>query len=326
MPKGSPSLAKMVAAFSAMAIIIVIGIPFALNLYSTYAPDWMRVKPADLPEDAMEVDLSVRVLNDLVLTVSSTALEVYVFDADKVQVDVDATDTTTGLAIFQAPFWEGEQIYLQLREAAPNAAGYIVYTSALIPAVVPKGDVNGDSQLPDILAAVTTTSVATFSVRDQGGNTISGTATNYLNTTDASIRVEIVCTTTDCWYGTPEDFIDMQTGYSYLNGIFVVLKFNATQDMSGYEWYFAEGSSYYYVYRYGAFFNDADDYSDGAAVFTISTGSTFDNGGAAGANATLTIDIYDTCKLISGGGVSSQSFLNGDSDLNPTVISTLVHE
>lgn len=325
MAKGSPSLAKVMLSFAAVAIVIMVAAPMILN--SAWMPDWLRTKPADLPDTADEVDLSVRVLQDLADTVySSAGLEVYVFDANKVQVDVDATDTTTGLAIFQAPFWEGEQIYLQLREAAPNAATYVVYTSPLIPCTVPNGDVNGDAQLPDIHAAVTTSSVATFAVRDQSGNAISGTSINYLNATDASIRLELVCTSTDTWYGTPEDFIDMQTGYSYLGGIFVVLKFNATQDMAGFTWYFAEGTSYYYVYQFDAFFNDADDYSDGAAVYSIATGSTFDNGGAAGANATLTIDVYDTCKLISGGGVSSQSFLNGDSDLNPTIINTLVHE
>lgn len=309
-----------------VSVALIIIIPIAQNMYSAYAPDWMRVKPPDLPVEAEQVDLSVRVLKDLSDAVHSTALEVYVFDANKEQVDVDASDTTTGLCVFQAPFWEGEQIYLQLREAAPNSAGYVVYTSDLISAEVPEGDVNGDAQLPDIIAVVTTTSVATFSARDQGGNAISGTSTNYLNDSDASLRVEVVVTTDDTWFGTPVDFIDMQTGYSYLGGIFVVLTFNATQDMAEYEWYFAEGSSYYYVYRFDAFWNDADIYSDGAKVFTLSTGSTFDNGGAAGANASLTVDIFDTCKLTSTGGVTSQSFMNGDSDLNPSVITTLVHE
>lgn len=317
--------AKLIAVMSIALVIAAVAIPFVQSLYAQYAPDWARQRPTELPEEAEQVDLSIRVIQDLSDTVSSTALEVYVFDSNKNQIDYDASDTTTGLCVFQRPFWEGESIYVQLREAAPNSATYVVYTSPLIQMTVPNGDVNGDAQLPDIVAQVTTTSVATIACRDQGGTSISATATNYLNDTDASINLDIICTTTDCWFGTPAGFVDMQTGYEYLAGIFVVMKFNATQDMLEYDYYFTEGSYFYYIYIYDAFFNDADIYSDGTKTVTIATGSSFDNGGAAGANATLSIDVYDTCRLISG-GVNSQSFMNGDSDLDVSAISTLVHE
>jgi hypothetical protein len=289
-------------------------------LYETYAPDWARQRPADLPEDAKIVDLSVRIQMTLARDVSGTAIPIDVYDASMNPIESQSTDTTTGVATFQADYWEGETIYLQPYTAASSTTG-VFYTLPLIEVTVPEGDVNGDAQLDQIMGyQVASTTAATFSVTDQSANTVSGTATNYINaSSDASLRVTVVCGQTDAYYGLPFAFHDYRTGFDYLAGGWIVLTSNITQDMTGYDYYFEEGSTFYYVYSFDMITNDADVYSDGAITIVLSTGSTFSANDAA-----ITIDVYDCMKLNSAGGVDSNSFKNYDTDMNPSVITTRV--
>jgi hypothetical protein len=290
-------------------------------LYETYGPDWMRTKPATLPEDAELVDLSIRISDQLSMGVFSTAVPVYVYDANMVFIESANSDTTTGVSTFQSDYWEGETLNIQAY-VAPVAAGAHAYSTPVTEFVVPQGDVNGDAQLANWYLYQPTSGVATFGVTDQGSAAISGTAINYLNASvDASIRVTIVCTTADDAYGTPEDWTDMKTGYKYLGGVFIVLKFNETQDMQAYDWFVEEGSYFYYIYRASMIINDSEIYTDGALTVTIATGSTF-TGGAG--HASIVIDVFDSMKLNSAGGIDSNSWKNYNSSNNPSAVTSVV--
>jgi hypothetical protein len=288
-------------------------------IYETYGPDWMREKPSDVEEDAEQVDLSIKCQFVLGRDVPGSALPVDIYDSNKIFVETASTDTTTGVASFQDAFWEGETVFVQAY-VQPNSASAQAYCTALTEMTVPEADVNGDAQLSTLNIREPTGSAATFSVTDQGSNAISGTAINYINaSSDASLRVTVVCTSTDSVFGTPEAFHDWRTDYDYLAGGWVVLTSNITQDMQGYEYYFEEGSTFYYVYAFAMLINDADDYADGAITLVLATGSTFSANDAA-----ITIDIYDTLRLNSAGGVDSNSFKDYNSSNNPSVITTRV--
>jgi hypothetical protein len=290
--------------------------------YEQYAPDWAREKPGEIPEDSALVDLSVRLQYALGRDVPGTAIPIDVYDANMVPIETQNTDTTTGVATFQADYWEGETIFLQ-PYTAPSSTTGLLYASDAIQYTVPEGDVNGDAQLPQIEIRELTSSEATFTAADSGGTAVSGTATNYLNgSSDSVLRLTIVCTSTDSNFGMPTTMHDERTGFDYLAGGWIVLRTNESQDLQGVAYSITTPSYYYYVFSFAMIVNDADDYSDGVLVFTVSATSTFSAGSG---DCSLTIDIYDCMRLTGSGGIDTNSWKDYDTDLTPNVITTAIN-
>lgn len=284
-------------------------------LYNEFAPEAWREKPAGVTEESELVDLSIKLFHELDRG-DPAATPIRVYDAAK--VFIESASTSSGVATFKAPYWEGETIYLQIRAAAPNSADYVTYTSPLIEILVPEGDVNGDAELSTIGIWETTTSVATLTITDQDGASISDTTQNYINTTDTSVDV-LVSITADCVYGTPEAFTDMDTGKHYLAGVWLRVNCTQPQSINNYDAHFYSQYGHYYIFSIPMVIRDSDFGYTTGRTFSIDTGT---SGFSASANFTL--DLFDTCWADSLAGISENSFMNGDSDLNPTAVATLV--
>ncbi|MBR9682294.1 MAG: hypothetical protein GOV02_01340 [Candidatus Aenigmarchaeota archaeon] len=302
--------------------VILLGAGFLLfmgpaqNMWSQYAPEEWRAKPEGVTEDSALVDLSIKLMHALDRgNPASTPIRVY--DSDK--NFVESASTSSGVASFLAPYWEGETIYLQVRAAAPNSATYVTYTTPLMEYVVPDGDVNGDAELPVLSIDETSTSVATFNIVEQGFATISTEATDFINTTDTQLTITVAITG-DCVYGTPADFTDMDTNKHYLSGVFLVIKSTAAQPtLRNYIANFYSSSLQYYIFRIPMIVSDSDLGYQTARTFTIGDGAT-----AFAAAADFDFDLFDTCWANSVADINENSFQNGDSDLNPTAVANKV--
>ena len=290
--------------------------------YETYAPDWARDKPGEVADDAVLVDLSVRLQYALGRDVPGTAIPVDVYDANMNPIETQNTDTTTGVATFQADYWEGEIIYVQ-PYTAPSSTTGLMYAQDAIQYTVPAGDVNGDAQLEQIAIRELTSSEATFTAADSGGTAVSGTATNYLNgSSDAVLRLTIVCASTDANFGMPTTFHDERTGFDYLAGGWIVMRTNESQDLQNVAYTITTPAYYYYVFSFSMIVNDADVYSDGVLVYTIAATSSFSAGGG---DCSVTIDIFDCMKITGSGGIDTGSWKDYDTDLTPDVITTAIN-
>ena len=290
--------------------------------YETYAPDWARDKPGEVADDAVLVDLSVRLQYVLGRDVPGTAIPVDVYDANMNPIETQNTDTTTGVATFQADYWEGEIIYVQ-PYTAPSSTTGLMYAQDAIQYTVPAGDVNGDAQLEQIAIRELTSSEATFTAADSGGTAVSGTATNYLNgSSDAVLRLTIVCASTDANFGMPTTFHDERTGFDYLAGGWIVMRTNESQDLQNVAYTITTPAYYYYVFSFSMIVNDADVYSDGVLVYTIAATSSFSAGGG---DCSVTIDIFDCMKITGSGGIDTGSWKDYDTDLTPDVITTAIN-
>jgi len=267
-----------------------------------------REKPGELPADAELVDLSIKAVHVLDRG-DPAATPIRVYDAN--MNFIESASTSSGIATFSAPYWEGETIFLQARAAAPNSATYVTYTTPLMQFTVPEGDVNGDAELPILGLWETSTSVAYFNITDQTAATIYTEATDYVNTTDTQLNF-MVSITADCVYGTPEDFTDYDTGKNYLAGVWIVLTATASQaTITNYVAHFYSASLEYYIFKMPMIVRDSDlGYQTGRSI-TIGDGAT-----AFTASADFDFDMYDTCWANSVSDISSSSFMNGDSDLN----------
>jgi hypothetical protein len=228
--------------------------------------------------------------------------------------------SSSGLVTVTQKMIAGTTMYFQVRAAAPNAAAYATYTTPLVAFTVPHGDVNGDAyiQTDPYLIHETSTSAATFAITDQDNNAVSTEATIYVNDTDTSLNV-LVSITTNCDYGTPEDFTDMATGYSYKAGMFLVLKSTATQTLNSVYTHFYSSSLHFYIFQLPMLIRSTNLGYIGSRTFVIDTGTA-----SFTASADFDFDIYDTCQLDSTGAINENSFKNGDSDLNPTAIANKV--
>ncbi len=288
----------------------------AQNLWTQYAPEEWREKPVGVTENSELVDLSIKLMHALDRG-NPAATPIRVYDAD--MNFIESASTSSGVATFLAPYWEGESIYLQVRAAAPNSASYVTYTTPLLEYVVPVGDVNGDAELPVLSIQETSTSAATFNIVDQGFATISTEATDFVNSTDTQLTITISITA-DCSYGTPEDFTDMDTNKHYLSGVFLVVKSTAAQPtLRNYIANFYSSSLQYYIFRIPMIVSDSDLGYQTARTITIGDGAT-----AFVAAADFDFDIFDTCWANSVADINENSFQNGDSDLNPTAVANKV--
>jgi hypothetical protein len=275
-----------------------------------------RDKPGTVGADAEQVDLSIKTLHALDRG-NPAATPIRVYDAD--MNFIESASTSSGIATFSAPYWEGETIYLQARAAAPNDAAYVTYTTPLLQYTVPEGDVNGDAELPILQLWETSTTAAYYNVTDQNSAAIYTEATQFVNTTDTSLNV-LVTITADCVYGTPEDFTDYDTGKHYLAGVWLVLKATASQaTITNYVAHFYSASLEWYIFKIPMIVYDSDLGYQTGRMFTIGDGSTVFT-----ASADFDFDLYDTCWANSVSDISSSSFMNGDSDLNPASLANKV--
>jgi hypothetical protein len=284
--------------------------------YSTYAPEAWREKPGTIAPEAKQVDLSVKLYHVLDQG-APAATAILTYDANK--VFIESATSSSGIATFSAPYWEGETIYYQVRSAAPSAATYVTYETPLTSVTVPNGDANGDSKLPMIGLWETSTSVATFSVFDQDMKAIAADPVGgCVNTTDTAVHV-FVSITADCTYGTPAAFTDTNTGKSYLAGAWLVITTNTTLGLKSFTYMFGDMDYNYYLFNIPMIVYDSDfGYKTGHEFTMDATAST---GITATADALFTVDLYDTMWAESLGGITTNSWLNGDSDLNPAVLS-----
>jgi hypothetical protein len=296
-------------------------------LYDNYGPDWMRTKPGDLPDDSQPVDLSVGLWVDLHDIVPGTAVPVDIYDANKILIETRNSDTTTGIASFQFDFWEGETVFVQAYVAG-NAATGLTYMSPLLEFVVPDGDVNGDAQLATIHLQEPSSSTAapTILAWNQAGHAITGTGeTTCLNTTDTAMTILINTVTASTYFGLPTDVHDQRLDFDYKKGLFLRIVTNGSVPFASPQWAWSEGTTFYYVWNVAGIANTAADPADGTLSIILPSTSTFDFGGAAGANLTMSIDLFDWVRVISGDIKSVLSYMDFDTSNTVAAITTYLH-
>lgn len=289
----------------------------AQQLWTQYAPEAWREKPEGVTEDSDLVDLSIKTFHQIDRG-NPAATPIRVYDANK--NFIESATTSSGIATFAAPYWEGETIYLQARAAAPSSTTYVTYTTPMMEYVIPEGDVNGDAELPTLALWETSTSVATFVVWDNTDEKqIDTEATMYVNTTDTELTITIAITA-DCAYGTPEDFTDFDSDKHYLSGVWLMIKSTSSQStITNYDVHFYSSSLHIYIFRMPMIVRDTDLGYQTGRTFTVGDGAT-----SFVAAADFDFDIYDTCWANSVADITESSFMNGDSDLNPTALENKV--
>lgn len=240
------------------------------------------------------------------------ATTVWLYDANLNYFSSAAS--SSGLVTFTQKGTPGAHLWYQIRATAPNSATYVTYTTPLREVIVPEGDVNGDAFLTIAPVGIheTSTSVATFNVTDQVGQIISTEATKYVNSTDTSLTVNVAITV-DCSYGTPEDFTDTRTGKSYLWGAWIVLSCTTSQGITNFAAAWSSPTLYYYAFRIPTI-TRSTAYGYNTHIITIECAAGFT------ASADFDFDLFDTCWASSLSGININSFMNGDSDLNPTAL------
>lgn len=330
MPRGKANAAKwttgkvfMVGIGLMFVALFIFGGPLQF-LYDSYGPDWARTAP-DGDDIGDQVDLSIGVVMELGRDVpAATAVDIY--DANKVEIETRNSDATTGIVTFQFNYFEGETVWIQVYVDG-NAATGLVYMTDLMQFTVPDADVNGDAQLPTIKLREPSSSSAapTLVVTDQAGGGISGVATNYINSTDTVLNVLINTVTADTNFGLPTDVHDYREGFDYLSGIFVRIVTNDTLPFAAPDYYWTEGSTYYYVWNVAMIENDAADPADGTFNLVLAAQTTFANGNGAGENVTVSIDAFDWVRLNGFGVLDSASFMDFDTDNTVAAITTYMH-
>jgi len=307
------------------AALFIFGGPLQY-MYEAYGPDWMRVAPPDVDPDAQIVDLSIRLQYELGRDVPGAGQAVDVYDANMNAIESATSDTTTGVCSFQSDYWEGETIYLQVY-VAPNTAAGITYISPLLEKVVPNGDVNGDSQLPQLTInePMSTTTAPTFTSMTNEGTWANGTAANFhIHETHTSLSITIFSGLADSVYGLPAAVHDQRTGFDYEMGGFIRVVSDYAIDFIGYHAYWSEGSNFYYVWSIGVFKDDGDDPNDNSDLFTLATATTFECGRGLNENVSVVIDLFDCVRLNSQGNMWSGGFFDFDTTNSVTAITTRI--
>jgi hypothetical protein len=295
-------------------------------LYDTYGPEWIRTPPADIAEDAQIVDLSIRLQYELGRDVVAAGQDVDVYDANMIPIETATSDTTTGVCSFQSDYWEGETVYLQVY-VAPNTAAGITYLSPLLPHVVPEGDVNGDSQLPQLIIneVMATTTAPTFTSMTNEGTWANGTAALFhIHETHTYLTLTVHSGLADSVYGLPAAVHDQRTGYDYLAGAYLRIVTDYAVDFVGWDYHWADATSYYYVWGIGTLKDDGDIPDDDTWVFMAATGSTFDCGRGVNENVSVVIDFFDCVRLNSAGNLWSGGFYDFDTTNSVTAITTRI--
>ena len=299
-------------------------------MYESYGPDWIRVVPPDVDPDAQIVDLSIRLQYELGRDVPGAGQIVDLYDANKVPIESATSDTTTGVCSFQSDYWEGETVFIQVY-VAPNTAAGLTYLSPLLERVVPNGDVNGDAQLSQLTIneVMSSTTAPTTTSMTNEGTWANGTAANFhIHETHTSLTFTIFTGLADSTYGMPAgpfDVIhDQRTGHEYLGGFHVRVVSDYAIDFTGNDYYWTEGSNFYYVWSEAALKDDGDDPNDGRVVLTLATASTFECGRGLNENVSVVIDVFDAMRLNSQGNPWSGGFYDFDTSNSVTAITTRI--
>ena len=332
MPRGRASASKWttgkvfgVGIALMFAALFIFGGPLQY-MYEAYGPDWLRVAPPDVDPDAQIVDLSVRLQYELGRDVPGAGQAVDVYDANMVPIESATSDTTTGVCAFQSDYWEGETVYIQIY-VAPNTAAGLTYLSPLIASVVPEGDVNGDSQLPQLLineVMSSTTAPTTTSMTNEGTWANGTAALFHIHEAHTYLTYTIFSGNSDGVYGMPAAAHDQRTGFDYEMGGYIRVVTDYAVDFAGYDNYWTEGSSFYYVWSVGVLKDDADIAGDGVWIFTLATATTFECGRGVNENVSVVIDLFDAVRLNSQGSMWSGGFFDFDTDNSVTAITTRI--
>jgi len=295
-------------------------------VYETYGPDWLRVAPPDIDPDASIVDLSIRVQYELGRDVPGAGQAIDVYDANMVAIESATSDTTTGVASFQSDYWEGETVYVQVY-VAPNSAAGLTYLTPLLTYVVPDGDVNGDSQLPQLAInepMSSTTAPTTTSMTNEGTWANGTAALFHIHETHTSLTFTVFSGTGDSVYGMPAAAHDQRTGFDYEMGGYIRVVTDFAVDFTGYDAYWTEGSNFYYVWSTGVLKDDGDVPDDGAWIFTLATATTFECGRGLNENVSVVIDMFDAVRLNTAGNMWSGGFFDFDTSNSVTAITTRI--
>jgi len=282
--------------------------------YESYGPEWMRAEPEDLPEGSQRVDVFITQKEAIGGAAENQIIRVY----DSNLAFIEEVTPSSGKATCTQPYWEGETINLQVRPADPNSASYTHYMSPMTSYVIPQADVNGDAIIagPDVWE--TSTSVVTFTAFNQTMQGVTGAAPNCITIDDTKVHVFTVITD-NCAYGTPFDFTDAKSGDSYKAGAWLIMKSSTEQDITNAYAEFSGTDYWYYIFERPMGVEDAVNAANSIPLlWNILCPSGFV------ASTTVTLDIFDTCKLNSDGSISISSFIDGDSNLNPAVITTAI--
>jgi hypothetical protein len=290
-------------------------------LYDAYGPDWMRTNTGD--PDAKPVDLSIGIWLQLSDGVPTTTCPVDIYDVNMVKIETRNSDTTTGIVNFQSDYWEGETVFVQAYRLGNTATG-LNYPSPVMQFVIPDADVNGDSQLPTIVLYPPSGSSAavTITATKQDGVGLSGTAINYLNETDTAINILINTVTADTAFGLPTQVYDPNTGFTWLAGCFIRIVTNATLPFADPDYYWAEGTTFYYVWNVAMIQNDAGNPSDGTYNLMLPAQVDFTVTQTSSTNVTITIDAFDWVRLNGFNTLDGTSFFDFDTSNSVAVINT----
>lgn len=297
-------------------------------LYNTYGPDWMRVRPDDVDVDADQISqLSVRLASFEDSAVPAAGASTDIYDASMTRIERATHDTTTGVATFRNYYWEGETVYVQVYVQGATTTG-ITYATPMMQFTVPAGDSNDRASLGQITVYDVTSSTTqpTLVLQDQAGNGISTVDTYYINSTDTSLNLRVTIPTADTTFGLPADYTDPWTGFSYKAGIWVVVTVNGSVPFANYDYKLSgDAGNTLYVWNFPAFSYLTADPSSAMQYYTLTSESTFDFGGAAGANRTFSLDVYDLCRLDPSGNIHSASFYDFDTSNTVAPITTYIH-
>jgi len=282
--------------------------------YETYGPEWMRAKPTDLPEGAQRVDVFITQSEAIGGAAANKIIRVY----DANMGFLEEVTPSSGKATCTKSYWEGETINLQIRPADPNSALYTHYMMPMESVVIPQADVNGDAIIDCADVWVLSTSAVTFTAFNQTMQAVTGAAPASITVADTKVHIFTVITD-NCAFGTPFDFTDEKSGNSYKAGAWLMMKSTTEQDITNAYAEFSGTDYWYYVFLQPMGVEDAVNAANSIPlIWNILCPSGFV------ASTTVTLDIFDTCKLNSDGSISVSSFIDGDSDLNPSVITTAI--
>jgi len=245
---------------------------------------------------------------------------VYVFDENMNFLEAPTTDANGKFALSSMRY-EGEKLYLQVRQAAPGSAD--PYLSDLIERIVPfgAGEAGDTLTIDPIFVWDATETAPTQTFKDQAGNAISDNSANYLNTSDTQLTLFLSAIDEDtAWgpdYTTVVDYSseegDMWTGP------ILVWKGTAAQAWStSPTWTVSDPTNIYYIWSIPQLIDSSASSSDDSLTFTVSV-----TGGFA-ADASVVLDCYDTVKLNSDGTFAIGNLSDGPGGGPSSAVTTKV--
>ena len=322
--------------------IIVVGSIVGVNL-SFQIGEQIEAEGVD-----QQVDLTVMV-SDSLSSAAINAANVYVWKVNPLEGDnfrdvyeIKAT-VSTGIADFQNPFYEGEDVWVQVRQAAPTSAD--PYMSPIYEGKVPQVSRANDEVSLGTINVRDFNTAPTLVARDQGGSLVENdTALFFFDTTDTLLEVTYSAVDSDDWWGMiPQDpnfvgdlstlsiadptgflpdpamvqdgnvvaIMDGETGYWYAVNV-LMIKSGAAQPISNYDLDYSAGGTAFYVFFIPTLADDSSISDDDREQYDVTFSA------AAVADAVFDIDLFDLTKW--------EDMSNGiySGSLNPTALTSKV--